>query len=129
MHERNLGSLSVSAIGLGCMGMSEFYGSGDEGESIATIHRSIELGCTFLDTADMYGPFINEELVGKAIADRRDRVVLATKCGIMRDPSDPSKRGINGTAKYIRESCESSLRRLKVDVIDLYQLHRVDPNT
>ena len=111
------------------MGMSEFYGARDDAESIATIHRSLELGITLLDTADMYGPFINEELVGKAIADRREKVVLATKCGIVRDPNDPSRRGINGTRDYILKSCEASLRRLKVEVIDLYQLHRVDPNT
>jgi aryl-alcohol dehydrogenase-like predicted oxidoreductase len=129
MKTRMLGPLTVSALGLGCMGMSEFYGQRDDAESIATIHRALELGVTLLDTADMYGPYINEELVGRAIAGKRDRVVLATKCGIVRDPSDPTKRGINGTARYIRESCEASLRRLGVDVIDLYQLHRVDPAT
>ncbi len=129
MKTRKLGSLTVSALGLGCMGMSEFYGQRDDVESTATIHRALELGVTLLDTADMYGPYINEELVGRAIEGKRDRVVLATKCGIVRDPTDPKKRGVNGTARYIRESCEASLKRLRVDVIDLYQLHRVDPAT
>ena len=99
MPTRQLGKLSVSALGLGCMGMSEFYGPSDEAESIATIHRALELGITLLDTADMYGPFTNEELVGRAIRDRRDRVVLATKCGIVRDPKNPGVRGINGSAR------------------------------
>jgi aryl-alcohol dehydrogenase-like predicted oxidoreductase len=130
MKTRKLGSLTVSELGLGCMGMSEFYGvRDDEAESIATIHRSIELGMTLLDTADMYGPYTNEELVGRAIQGKRDQVTLATKCGIVRDPNDPTKRGINGTPKYIRESLEASLKRLKVDHVDLYQLHRVDPAT
>ena len=130
MKTRKLGSLKVSALGLGCMGMGEFYGvRDDDAESIATIHRALELGTTLLDTADMYGPFTNEELVGRAIAGKRDQVVLATKCGIVRDPSDAMKRGVNGTPKHIRESCEASLKRLKVEVIDLYQLHRVDPAT
>ncbi len=130
MHTRTLGKsdLRVSAIGLGCMGMSEFYGAGDEAESIATIHRALELGVTLLDTADMYGPFKNEELVGKAIAGKRDRVVLATKFGIVRG-EDPTQRSINGTPAYVKKACEASLRRLKVDTIDLYYQHRVDPGT
>lgn len=129
MEERYLGrsGLKVSAMGLGCMGMSEFYGTGDPAESIATIHRAIELGITFLDTADMYGHGANEELVGKAIAGKRNQVVLATKFGIVRDPSDPSKRGIDGRPEYVRSACEASLRRLGVETIDLYYQHRVDP--
>jgi len=129
MHTRQLGPLTVSALGLGCMGMSDFYGPRDEAESIATIHRALELGVTLLDTADMYGPFTNEELVGRAIEGRRDRVVLATKCGIVRDPEDPTVRGINGSPAYVKAACDASLRRLRVEVIDLYQLHRVDPAT
>jgi aryl-alcohol dehydrogenase-like predicted oxidoreductase len=125
MQTRHLGSLPVSAIGLGCMGMSEFYGTGDEGESIATIHRAIELGCTFLDTADMYGPFTNERLVGKAIAGRRDEVVLATKFGNERR-EDGSWVGINGRPEYVISACDASLSRLGVDHIDLYYQHRVD---
>ncbi|HEU0031461.1 MAG TPA: aldo/keto reductase [Kofleriaceae bacterium] len=130
MKRRRLGTqgLEVSAIGLGCMGMSEFYGPGDERESIATIHRALELGVTLLDTADMYGPHTNEILVGKAIADRRDRVVLATKFGIVRG-TDPGQRSISGRPEYVRSACDASLRRLGIDVIDLYYQHRVDPTT
>jgi aryl-alcohol dehydrogenase-like predicted oxidoreductase len=127
MQTRRLGGLSVPAIGLGCMGMSEFYGPRDEAEAIATIHRAIELGVTLLDTADMYGPYTNEELVGRAIRGRRDQVVVATKCGIVRDPKNAMVRGIDGSPDYIRAACEGSLRRLGVDHVDLYQLHRVDP--
>ncbi|MFZ0389513.1 MAG: aldo/keto reductase [Calditrichia bacterium] len=128
MKTRNLGKegLKVSELGLGCMGMSEFYGSGDEKESIGTIHRAIELGITFLDTADMYGPFKNEKLVGKAIQGRREEVVLATKFGIQRG-DNPSERRINGRPEYVKSACEASLQRLKVDHIDLYYQHRVDP--
>jgi aryl-alcohol dehydrogenase-like predicted oxidoreductase len=128
MDRRNLGSegLVVSALGLGCMGMSEFYGTGDEEESIATIHRAIELGVTFLDTADMYGPFTNERLVGKAIADRGDQVELATKFGNERR-EDGSWVGINGRPEYVRQACDASLERLGIDTIDLYYQHRVDP--
>jgi aryl-alcohol dehydrogenase-like predicted oxidoreductase len=116
-------------MGLGCMGMSEFYGPTDEAEAIGTIHRALELGIDFLDTADMYGPFTNEELVGKAIRGRREKVIVATKYGIVRDPSNPSLRGISGKPEYVRKSCENSLRRLGVETIDLYYQHRVDPNT
>ena len=129
MRTRTLGQdLTVSAQGLGCMGMSEFYGDGDEQESIATIHRALELGVTLLDTADMYGPFTNEELVGRAIADRRDQVVLATKFGNERAP-DGTRIRINGRPEYVHSACEASLRRLGVDHIDLYYQHRVDPDT
>jgi aryl-alcohol dehydrogenase-like predicted oxidoreductase len=128
MEQRQLGTqgLVVSAMGLGCMGMSEFYGRADEKESIATIHRAIELGLNLIDTANVYGPFTNEQLVGRAIRDRRNQVVLATKFGIVRT-SDPAYRGVNGHPEYVRESCEGSLRRLGADHIDLYYQHRIDP--
>jgi aryl-alcohol dehydrogenase-like predicted oxidoreductase len=130
MKKRTLGpgGPEVSAIGLGCMGMSAFYGSADEEESVRTIRRALELGCDFLDTSDMYGPHTNEELVGRAIAGRRDEVFLATKFGI-RITGDPPKREVNGTPEYVRSACEASLERLKTDHIDLYYQHRVDPDT
>jgi aryl-alcohol dehydrogenase-like predicted oxidoreductase len=121
--------LVVSRQGLGCMGMSEFYGAGDDAESLATIHRALDLGVTFLDTSDVYGPFTNEELVGKAIAGRRDEVQLATKFGIVRKADDPHYRGQDGSPEYVRRALEGSLRRLGVDHVDLYYLHRVDPKT
>jgi aryl-alcohol dehydrogenase-like predicted oxidoreductase len=126
---RALGPLTVSAQGLGCMGMSEFYGEGDEAEAEATIHRALDLGVTLLDTADAYGPHHNERLVGRAIKSRRDKVVLATKFGIVRDPADPNVRGLRGDPPYVRQSCDASLERLGVDHIDLYYLHRPDPAT
>jgi len=133
METRRLGKdgPTVSALGLGCMGMSEFYGPRDETEAIATIHHALARGCTFLDTADMYGPHTNEELVGRAIKGRRNEVFLATKFGILREEDGPIRmiRGISGKPDYVRQACEGSLRRLGVDTIDLYYQHRVDPST
>ncbi len=129
MEQRALGKqgLVVSALGLGCMGMSEFYGQADEEECIATIHQALDLGITLIDTSDIYGPFTNEELVGKAIRGNRNRVVLATKFGIVRNPADPNARGVNGRPEYVKQCCDASLKRLRVDHIDLYYQHRVDP--
>ena len=130
MEHRTLGTqgLTVSAEGLGCMGMSEFYGSADESEAVATIHHALNLGVNFLDTSDAYGPYTNEQLVGGAIADRRDEVVLATKFGLVRDPENPRARGVNGRPEYVLDACDGSLRRLGLDHIDLYYQHRVDPD-
>jgi aryl-alcohol dehydrogenase-like predicted oxidoreductase len=131
MKTRKLGTkgLDVSEIGLGCMGMSAFYGQADESEATATIQRALDLGCDFLDTSDMYGPHTNERLVGRAIEGRRDEVVLATKFGIVLTPGNPPTRSVNGRPEYVRKACEDSLGRLGVDHIDLYYQHRVDPNT
>ncbi|HEY4593634.1 MAG TPA: aldo/keto reductase [Thermoanaerobaculia bacterium] len=131
MRQRRLGTMGpeVSAMGLGCMGMSDFYAGRDDQESLATLERAFALGITFYDTADMYGPFTNEELVGRFLKGKRDRVVLATKFGVLRDPNDPSVRGLSGKPDYVRKACEASLRRLGVEAIDLYYLHRVDPAT
>src|SRR4051812_36607784 len=131
MQTRTLGrdGLTVSALGLGCMGMSDFYGSRDDDESVRTIHRALDLGVTLFDTAEMYGPYRNEELVGRALRDRRDEAVVATKFGIVRDPDDPHKRGFDGSRDNVRRSIEGSLQRLGFDHVDLYYLHRVDPDT
>jgi aryl-alcohol dehydrogenase-like predicted oxidoreductase len=131
METISLGSqgLVVTRQGLGCMGMSDFYGTVDDDESIATIHRALDLGLTFFDTADMYGPYTNELLLGRALGARRDEAIIATKFGIVRDPDDPSRRAINGRPEYVRQACDASLSRLGTDHIDLYYQHRVDPAT
>ena len=131
MKKNALGSegIMASQLGLGCMGMSEFYGHRNDHESINVLHHAIQLGVTFWDTADMYGPFLNEELIGKALKGRREKITLATKFGILRDPSNPQVRGISGKPEYVQSACEASLRRLDVDEIDLYYLHRQDPAT
>jgi aryl-alcohol dehydrogenase-like predicted oxidoreductase len=131
MQTRTLGlkGPTVSALGLGCMGMSEFYGDRDDAESVATIHRALDQGVTLFDTSDAYGPHTNERLLGRAVADRRDQVLLATKFGLVRDPDDPTARGVNGRPEYVRQAAEGSLQRLGVDHIDLYYQHRVDPDT
>ena len=131
MNTRQLGrsGLTVSALGLGCMGMSGFYGTLDDAESTRTLHRALDLGVTFFDTADMYGPYLNEELLGRAFRGKRDKYVLATKFGIIRYPNEPDRRGINGRPEYVKSACEASLKRLGTDHIDLYYQHRVDPNT
>ncbi|HET7621907.1 MAG TPA: aldo/keto reductase [Gemmatimonadaceae bacterium] len=131
MRKRLLGTqgLESSELGLGCMGMSEFYGPTDEQESVATIRRAVEMGVTLFDTADMYGPFTNEELVGRALRDVRDAVLIATKFGNVRDPNDPKARRVDGSAAYVHQACDASLRRLGVERIDLYYQHRVDPKT
>jgi aryl-alcohol dehydrogenase-like predicted oxidoreductase len=131
MKIKSLGSqgLHASELGLGCMGMSDFYGPRNDDESLSTLHRAIELGITFFDTSDMYGPYINEELLGKAIKGKREKLTIATKFGIVRDPKNPTARGFNGKPEYVKFSSEGSLKRLGIDVIDLYYLHRVDPAT